>query len=141
MANKINKVPVWSVEIADQPGATADKLRLLAEAGADLQFLLARRQPDKPGKGIIFAAPIRGKKQEQAAHNAGFAISRDLIGVQVEGLNKSGLGSKFTKTVADAGVNLRGLAAAVIGTKFTALFAFDNASDADQGLKILRQVK
>src|SRR5687767_1344180 len=130
MANKVSKVEVWAVEVDDEPGAMADKLGELARAGADLRFVLARRQPDNPGRGVVFVAPIKGKKIEEAARSASFAPATDLVGVQVEGDNKAGMGARLTRGVAQAGFNLRGLSAQVIGKKFVAFFAFDNDTDA-----------
>jgi hypothetical protein len=141
MANKVILINVWAAEIEDEPGAAADKLGTLARAGADLQFVLARRQPDNPGRGILFVAPLKGKKTEEAAQMAGFAPSADLIGVRVEGDNKAGLGHRLTNAVAQAGFNLRGLSAQVIGKKFVAFFAFDNETDARGCLGVLRKVK
>jgi len=116
-------------------------LSILAEAGADLKFVLARRQPDKPGKGILFVSPIQGKKQEEAARTAQLSVTSELVGVRVEGANKAGLGHHLTDTLARAGINLRGLMAAVTGNKFAAFLAFDNLPDAELGIKELRKVK
>lgn len=140
MPNTVSKVTVYSTEIDDRPGSAAQVFRALADSGADLRFVLARRQPDKPGKGILFVAPIRGKKQEEAAHAVSLFPASDLVAVRVEGQNKSGLGHRMTQALADAGINLRGLSAIVSGAKFVALFAFDNTTDADRGLKELRKV-
>ena len=45
----VTKMDVWIAEIPDQPGGLAGKLQSLADAGANLDFAVARRQPDKPG--------------------------------------------------------------------------------------------
>ena len=55
----IEKIAIWSAEMEDQAGATAGLLKALSNAGADLQFALARRQPDKPGKGARVLATLR----------------------------------------------------------------------------------
>lgn len=141
MALQIEKIKVWSTELEDRAGAVAEKLSVLADAGTNLKFVLARRQPDKPGKGLLFVYPLQGKKQEAAARKAQFSATTDLVGVRVEGTNKPGLGYRMTAAIARAGINLRGLAASVIGNKFTVFFAFDNLSDADLGIKELRKVK
>ena len=141
MHHKITKVPVWSVELDDRAGSLSEKLNGLAGAKADLKFVLARRKPDAPGKGILFVAPVSGKKLEEAARSAGFSLAGDVVGVRVEGTNKAGLGYRLAHAVAGAGINLRGLFASVIGNKFTAFFAFDNSADADAGIQSLRKVK
>jgi hypothetical protein len=119
---KIEKIDIWTVEIEDKPGATTRPFNALAEAGADLQFVLARRQPDKPGKGILFVSPIKGAKQEAAARREGFAQRADVVGVRVEG------------------VNLRALIANVNGKQFVAVIAFHHQADADKGYKIISQL-
>lgn len=141
MAYQINKIKVWSAELEDRPGAMAEKLNILAQAKADLKFIFARRRPESPGKGLIFVSPIQGKKQEEAARSAQFSLASDLVGVRVEGANKSGLGYRFTEALAKAGINLRGLTASVIGNKFSIVLAFDNEADAERGIKELRKVK
>src|SRR5579863_5214526 len=120
MANRVSKVNVWSGEIEDRPGAAAEAFRALASAGANLRFVFARRQPDRPGKGLLFVEPVRGKKQEDAARSVGFSPSTDLAGVLVEGPNRSGMGQQLTTALSEEGINLRAISAMVIGRKFIA---------------------
>ena len=54
MALKIANVDVWAATIKDRPGGVAEKLAALSKAGANLAFVIARRQADKPGKGVVF---------------------------------------------------------------------------------------
>ena len=63
MPYSIRKVDVWAAEIDDRPGGLADKLEALAKAGASLEFIVSRRAPDKPGKGVVFLTPVRGEKK------------------------------------------------------------------------------
>jgi hypothetical protein len=138
---KVEKIDIWTVEMDDKPGATTGLFRVLAEAGADLQFVLARRQPDKLGKGILFVSPIKGGKPEEAARRAGFSPRVDVVGVRVEGANEPGLGYKLTQALGAAGLNLRALLGNVIGKQGVVVIAFDNAADAEKGYQILRQLK
>lgn len=140
MSFQISKVLVWSAELDDRPGAAAEKLRQLAGVKADLQFVMGRRSPENPGRGLLTVAPIRGRQQEEAAKSAGFVESTDLVAVRVEGTNKPGLGSQITEALSDAEVNLAGLNAVVTGKKFAAFVAFDSSGDAEKGLKILRRI-
>jgi hypothetical protein len=41
----LEHVDVWAAPIEDKPGGLADVLCTLHEAGADLQFIIARRAP------------------------------------------------------------------------------------------------
>lgn len=137
----VKKIAIWSAEVEDRVGSTTGLFKALSDAGADLRFALARRQPDKPGKGILFVSPIQGPQQEAAARQAALARRSDVTGVQVEGVNKPGMGLALTQAVASAGLNLRALSAHVIGKNFSAVFAFDNEADADKGVQALKAVK
>ena len=139
MPYSIRKVDVWAAEIDDRPGGLADKLEALAKAGASLEFIVSRRAPDKPGKGVVFLTPVRGAKQTGAAINAGLGTTDSLHSVRVEGPDRPGLGTKMTRALADAGINLRGLSAAALGRKSVAYFAFDSADDAANAIKLLRK--
>lgn len=73
MSFKLDRVHIWSGEVADRAGGVASKLALLAQAGANLEYVLTRRQADKPGTGILFVAPLTGPVQLRAARAAGLA--------------------------------------------------------------------
>ena len=97
MAYRISKITMWSAELEDQPGSAAEKLSALARSGADLEFVLARRQPDRPGKGILFVAPLKGKKQMDAARSAYFSETSEISALKIEGTNRPGLGHSIVK--------------------------------------------
>ena len=137
----IEKMDIWTVEMEDKPGAATGLFSVLAEAGVDLQFAIARRQPDKLGKGILFASPIKPGKQEEAAQRAGFARRSDVVGVRVTADDKPGLALKLTQALGAAGLNLRALLANAIGKQCVMVIAFDNATDAEKGAQVLRQLK
>ena len=137
MSLTVKRVDVWAASIEDQPGGLAGKLAPLAEAGADLEFVVARRAPDKPGTGVVFITPLEGDAQTEAAAGAGFAVAESLHSVRVEGDNAPGIGAQMTKKLAEAGINLRGLSAAVIGERFIMYLALDTAEDADKAMSLL----
>jgi len=139
MAYAINKVDVWVGEITDRPGGLSTKLAALNTAGANLSFVIARRAPDKPGTGVVFVTPITGAKQKTAARAAGFQTTDSIHSVRVEGPDRAGLGTKMTRALADEGINLRGISGAAVGWRAVTYFAFDNASDAATGIRILRK--
>jgi hypothetical protein len=139
MAYSIRKVDVWAAEIDDRPGGLAGKLDALAKAGASLEFIIARRQPDKPGTGVVFLTPVKTAKQKRAASETGFNTTSSLQSVRVEGPDKPGLGTRMTRALADAGINLRGISAAALGRKSVSYFAFDSADDAANAIGILRK--
>jgi predicted amino acid-binding ACT domain protein len=115
-------------------------LGALAAAGSKLEFVIARRAPEQPGKGVLFVTPLKGAKEVKAAEAAGFLMTGSLHSVRIEGTDKPGLGAKMTKALSDAGINLRGLSAAAIGTKFVCYLALDTAEDARKATDILRKL-
>ena len=139
MAYTVKKVDVWAGEIADQPGGLAATVSALRGAGANLEFIIARRSPEKPGTGVVFVTPIKGAKQKSAAQAAGLSTTESLHSVRVEGPDRPGLGAQMTDALAAAGINLRGLSAAAIGRRAVSYLAFDNGADAASAIGVLRK--
>lgn len=138
MAVTVTKIDVWSGMLDDQPGGLARILEQLSGAKANLEMVVARRQPDRPGSGIVFLAPVKGKKVSEVATGTCLRPAEGLAALRIQGDDRPGLGHRLTQTIADAGISLRGLSAAVIGRKFVAYLAFDSAADADQAARALR---
>ncbi len=138
MEFKVTKVDVWAGEIADRPGALAEKLETLGDAGANLEFVIARR--DTPGKAVVFLAPLKGAAQVRAAQQAGLAKTASLHSLRLEGPDRRGLGALVTRALADVGISLRGLSAAALGRRHVTYFAFDGAEDARRAGPILKKV-
>ncbi|MBI2297759.1 MAG: ACT domain-containing protein [Armatimonadetes bacterium] len=136
---KIERAEVWAASIQDQSGALAEVLGELKAAGADLAFIIARRQPGKPGSGVAFVTPIRGDAQIAAATRLGFRATSSVHSVRVEGADRPGIGADLTAKMAAAGINLRGLSAAVIGDRFVMYVGLDNEADAAKVVTALRQ--
>ena len=130
MALKVTKTDVWAAEIQDQPGGLAKVMGKIADTGANLECVIARRQPDKPGTGVVFIAPLTGKKALAAAASVGFHETRRIATVKVEGADRPGLGAQIAQAVGAANVNMRGLSAATVGRRFVAYLGFDNWEDA-----------
>jgi hypothetical protein len=136
----ISRVDVWAATIEDKPGGLAGKLSTLRDAGANLEFVLARRDSKHVGQGVVFLTPLKGAKQTAAAKAAGFHRTASLHDVRVQGPNKAGVGAKITCALAEAGLNLRGLSAAVIGKKYVLHLALDNEADAKKAVKALKKL-
>ena len=137
MGFKLDRVHVWSGDVADQAGGIAGKLALLAQAGANLEYIMTRRQPQRPGIGVIFVAPVTGPAQVRAARSAGLAEVHDPVVLRVEGDNQAGLAHRLTQQWAIAGINLQGLTMAVLGGRFIGYAAFDSVTDANRAAQIL----
>jgi hypothetical protein len=139
MAYTVTKVDVWAGEIADRPGGLGSTIEALSSAGANLEFLVSRRSPDRPGTGVVFLTPVKGAKQKNAARAAGLNTTDSLHSVRVEGPDRPGLGTKMTQAIADAGINLRGVSAAALGRRAVTYLAFDNAADANNAMRALKK--
>jgi len=138
MALKVERVDTWAASLEDTPGSLASRLEALSKAGVNLEFVIARRAPDKPGTGVVFVTPIEGAAARRAAQEAGFQKTESLHTVHVQGPNKRGRGASMTQAIASGGLNLRGVSAAAIGPKFTAYFALDTTEDATKAVRLLR---
>jgi len=133
----VEKEEVWAASIEDKPGALATVLQGLAAAGADLDFIIVRRAPEKPGTGVVFVTPIRGDREIRAATTLGFSATSTLHSVRVEGPNQPGIAAKIAQQVADAGINMRGFSAAALGAQFVAHVGLDSAEDASRVVELL----
>lgn len=140
MTLEIEREKVWVATIADKPGGLREKLATLADAGANLGFLIARRSDRHPGEGVVFLTPLEGPKQTKAAEAIGFRPSVSLHGVRITGADKPGAVAMLIAALADAGLNLRGLSAAAIGKKMVMHLAFDSEADANAGIKALKKL-
>jgi hypothetical protein len=137
MGFKLDRVHLWSGEVADQPGGVAAKLATLAQAGANLEFIFTQRRPERPGTGWLYVAAITGPAQVRAARGVGLAETHDPVVLRVEGDNEAGLGHRVTQQWALAGINLQGLTMAVLHNKFVGYAAFDTVDDANRAAAIL----
>ena len=95
MAIEITKVDVWVAQMTDRPGALAEKLETVADAGANLEFMIARRAPDKPGCGVVFMAPLRGARQVAAARKAGLNKAKTMHSLRLVSPDRPGTGHRF----------------------------------------------
>ena len=140
MAIKASRHDVWMAVIDDRAGGAAEKLEALASAGASLEVVLARRTPEHPGQGVLFASPVEGKKVERAALDAGFKRAENIHGVRIEGTDKPGLGAKIARSLAEAGISFRGINGMAVGKNFLSFVAVDSADDAAKAVKVLRKL-
>ena len=140
MKLKVTPVDVWAVSIKDRVGGLAEKLAALTAAGANLEFVIARRAPERPGRGVVFVTPLKGPKQVKAAEAAGFLRTGSLHSLRIEGMDKPGLGAKMAKALSEAGINLRGLSAAGVGRKFVCYLALDTPEDARKATDTLKKL-
>ncbi|KVK80936.1 MULTISPECIES: amino acid-binding protein [Burkholderia cepacia complex] len=135
----VERVDVWAATIEDKPGGLAHVLSALRNAGADLQFVVARRTPEASGKGVVFVAPLQGDNEIRAAAQVGFNATSSLHSIRVMGLDQAGIIAELTLKLSDGGINLRGISAAVLGSQFIAYLALDSLADAERATDILQR--
>lgn len=128
----VERVDIWAATIPDRPGALAEVLATLRDAGADLQSIIARHAPEDPGFGVVFVTPLETDHEIRAASQVGFNVTRSLHAVRVIGDNHGGLAADLTDAVAKGGINLRGFSASVIGRQFVAYLGVDSLEEAER---------
>ncbi|SAL57474.1 hypothetical protein AWB67_02639 [Caballeronia terrestris] len=139
MELNVELVDVWAATIDDKAGGLAHVLNALRDAAADLQFVVARRTPESPGKGVVFVAPLQGEQEVRAATQVGFSVSPSLHSVRVMGMDQLGIIAQLSQILAEGGINLRGVSAAVLGTQFIAYLAVDSLADAEKAMDLLQR--
>ena len=138
VALKAERVETCAAYIGDEPGSLALKLNALAVEGANLEFVMARRTSEAPGKAVVFVAPISGRAMSHAAWQAGFAKTTHLHTVRVEGPDKRGQVARITEALALNDLNVGGLSSIAIGNRFVTYIALDSSADAAKAVRILR---
>lgn len=133
----VEREDVWAASVEDKAGALAAKLSALTAAGADLDFIIVRRAPEKPGTGVMFVTPLRGDREVRAAAAVGFAVTSSLHSIRVEGKNEPGIAAEITKAVGDAGISMRGFSGAVLGPRYVVHISVDSTEDQDAVVKLL----
>ncbi len=133
----LQRVDVWAASVEDKPGGLAGVLAALRDAGADLLFIIARRAPQEPGRGVVFVTPLQGDREIAAAAEVGFNVTQSLHSVRVLGRDRPGAAAELTQKLADGGINLRGFSASVSGSQFVAYVAVDSLDEANQVMTIL----
>src|SRR5436309_2186789 len=140
MKLKISRTDMWTVTIEDRAGGAADKIEPLAGAGANFEFVFARRTPEQPGKGVVFVTPVKGAKVVKVARSVGFEKPADIHGLRLEGSDRPGMSAKVMRTLADAGISFRATSASAVGRKFVCYIALDSAADAVRAASLLRRL-
>ena len=139
MAYEITKEDVWVGTIEDRAGALAEKLQAVSRVGVNLEFVIARRAPDKPGTGVVFMAPFRTEESVRAALQAGLSQWTSASTLRIEGPDRPGLGALITSTVASEGISMRGVSAAKLGERSVFYLALDSVADLERATEALTE--
>lgn len=135
-----SKIQVWAATCEDKPGAVMQLLEGLARAGANLKFVFGRRLDNEPGKGVVFVSPLEGDRQLAAAAALGFAPTRKLFAVHVEGADEPGLAYSFASALEREGINMNVVSGMVVRGQFAVYLAFDTPTDAERAIERLNQL-
>jgi hypothetical protein len=138
MAVITKKAVLWRKEVGNRPGALADSLEPLAQAGADLKFVLGYQAPGGDARGVVEVYPLAGKRAQAAAASAGFSASSDAA-LLVEGDNKPGLGHAIARAIGDANINMTFVMAQVVGRRYVAVFGFETDADSARASSLIRK--
>lgn len=136
----ISRISVWAAMIDDRPGGLSEKLAALSKAGANFEFVLARRSPVDAGDGVLFVAPVHGARQMRAAEASGFRKTDKMTALRIEATDKPTLGARITETLAGARINIRGFSAMSIGKRAVFYLAFDRLRDATKANRLLKDL-
>ncbi len=136
MAATVKKITLWRMEVQDQPGALARVLEPLAAAKGDLQAVMGYRLPGDRTRAAIEVWPVSGKKLTAAATAVGLAPAT-IPALLVSGANKSGVGHKMTRALAEAGINLTFLIAQVVGARYSAVLGFHSDESCERAATLI----
>lgn len=135
MSLKVSPIAVWAVDVVNRPGMLARVLEGLRNAGANLEFVIARRVTANTSR--IFLAPLKGAAQARAASDLRVEPARGLHTLRVEGPDRPGVGADLTRALAAAGLNIRGLSSCAIGNRFVCYIAFATPAEARSAARVL----
>lgn len=140
MSFKMQRVHVYHTEVKDEPGGIADKLKPLAEVGAQLEYVYSQRSASRPGYGDLYVAPLTTQVHINTARDVGLHEAQEPIVMRVEGDDKSGLAGKLTVAWETAGINLHGMVMSVHNGKFVGYVTFDSVNDGNRAATILAEL-
>lgn len=132
MTLKTKRMDVWVAPLENQPGGLAKVLRTIAEAGANLDCVVARREGMGMDKGVVFATPLEGATLVEKAVGVGFRRAEHIHTLRIEGDDRPGLGADLSQAIAEVGVNMHGFTAAAAGHRFVGYASFDTRADLER---------
>ena len=139
MSFKMQRVHVYHGEVKDEVGGISSKLKMLAEAGANLEYVYSQRS-QKEGMGDLYVAPLASPEIIKTARAIGMNEASEPVVMRVTGDNRAGLAGRLTQTWEKAGINLHGMVMAVHDAKFVGYVTFDSVTDANKAATILAEL-
>lgn len=86
---------IWSTEIEDKAGGLARTLRVIADFGANLNYVAAHRLAEKPGKGILLISSSDSRLELDHVTDVGLRRVPDRAMLKIEGHDEPALGAKL----------------------------------------------
>lgn len=134
----IKPVDVYVTDTMNRPGMLSRILEALCNAGANLEFVIARRVSQNTSR--VFVAPLKGVKALRAAHDVGLVRAAGMTALRIEGPDRPGLGAYLTRGLAAVGLNIRGLSAASIKKRSVCYLAFATKEEAALAQKTIKKL-
>lgn len=138
MSFDVRKEAVWVAAMEDRPGALAEKLEPLTDAGANFEFIIARRAWNHAHEAVVFVAPLHSARLIRMARRLGFEKALGMHSLRFEAPDRPGMAAQIARLIADAGISLRGWSAATLGDRSVYYFAFARSSETDAVMRLLR---
>jgi hypothetical protein len=135
---KIRELTIWSGEVANRPGMLARALAPLAEAGADLEVVMAYLKPGDRQRAVLEVAPISGVREQAAAREADLHPA-EIPCLLVEGTNRPGLGHEIAKALGDDGIDMNFLVTHVVGEKYRSVIGFASGESLERAAAAIRR--
>jgi len=136
MAFTVTRIDVYAGDILNKPGTLARVLEALSNAGANLEFVIARRITGNTSR--VFVAPLKGKAELKAAADVGLTRASGMHALRFEGPDRPGLGAWVTRSIASAGLNIRGLSTACLKKRCVCYLGFETEAEAVAAQKKLK---
>jgi hypothetical protein len=138
MVIHVEKVEVWAGEVRDEPGGAATALEAIAAAGAAVECVISRRQPEKPRTAVLFVTPVKGKKAQAAAREVGLSPAPNVFNLRIQTTWQTDIAVQITRRLEQEGLNLRGLSSMTVEGQFVAYLGFDSDEDVKRAMQALK---
>ena len=135
MAISVKRISLWRREVEDRPGMLAQTLEPLANAGTNLQVIMAYHIGEK---AAIEVFPVTANRAMNAARQGGLSESGPPA-LLVTGDNQPALGHSMARAIADQGINIHFLVAQVVGGRYSAVFGFGTDDDASRAMEVIKK--
>lgn len=122
-------IEVWSTEFDDQGGGLARALRAISEFGVNLEYVVAQRNRDRPGKGILYVASADRQVYLDRVTDVGLQRVSPHSLLRIEGHDEPGAAAKVARAIDEAGVAVASFSGTAEGQRFICYAEFESTED------------